>query len=82
MDEDEHGHVEVARADVRRARREEGAHRAATSSDIKLEPAGKGRFVLTAKCTKLNGAQVSSRLDYDIANNDGVLQWAPHGIGR
>lgn len=36
--------------------------------------------VLSAECQQRDGSWVKSALKYDIANNNGVLMWAPAGI--
>lgn len=54
-----------------------------TSKNIELQGVGEGRFRLVADCQKLDGSgYVRSELDYDIANDDGQLVWAPEGLGR
>lgn len=52
----------------------------ATSRNITFteDPGQKG--LLSAECQQRDGSWVKSALKYDIANNNGVLMWAPAGI--
>ena len=53
----------------------------ATSRNITFtEEAGQKTALLSAECQQRDGSWVPSTLKYDIANNDGVLMWAPAGI--
>ena len=52
-----------------------------TSRSISFTPRPHGRFVLRAQCRRYldDNSYLDSELVYDIANNDGKLEWAPHG---
>lgn len=52
-----------------------------TSRNITFtEVPGQTAALLSAECQQRDGSWVKSTLKYEIANNDGVLMWAPAGI--
>lgn len=55
-----------------------------TARNIMFSKAAKGRYVLHASLQRYKdeNAWVDSSLAYDIANNDGKLEWAPRGVDR
>ncbi|HEV2851178.1 MAG TPA: CVNH domain-containing protein [Thermoanaerobaculia bacterium] len=53
---------------------------AATSRNITFTEGADKKGLLSAECQQRDGSWVKSALKYDIANNNGVLMWAPAGI--
>lgn len=51
-----------------------------TSRNITFTEDPDQKGMLSAECQQRDGSWVKSALKYDIANNNGVLMWAPAGI--